>query len=148
MDMPLPEAESTYRIKFIPLPLVQRFWPFAEPYVKRALDHSANEFSAANILQSCFDDEMQLWLVSKGTRIVGAVTTKLIQYPEVKHCCIVTLAGSNFGEWVGMAEAAVAEWAKQIEGCSVMSAYVRKGFVPKLQALGFNLKYSVVVKEL
>lgn len=138
---------SEFRIQQIPQLYVEHFWHFAVPYVKRALDHTAGEFSIDDLAQACIDGDMQLWLISQESKIVGAGTTKLIQYPAAKHCCVVTLAGSQFTDWVTMADNTIESWA-QDQDCSGLSAYVRKGFVPKLTPLGYKLQYTVMMKEI
>jgi hypothetical protein len=85
--------------------------------------------------------------VSQEKRVVGAITTEIIVYPHRKHCRIITLAGSNFPEWVGLADSTLDAWAKA-NGCDAMECYTRKGFVPKLTPLGYKHKHSVLVKEI
>jgi hypothetical protein len=88
---------------------------------------------------------MQLWLVSKGPRVVGAITTELICYPNKRHCRIVTLAGSEYREWTELVNKRIESWAKE-NGCDALEAYVRKGFTPKLVSYGFKHKHSVMIK--
>lgn len=143
----MPLEPMPYLMQGIPHDFVEHFWAFAEPYIKRALDHTSGEFTAADFKKSCLARNMQLWLISQDKRIYGAVTTELVIYPQRKHCRIITLAGSNFIEWVGLANATLDAWAKA-NGCTAMEAYTRKGFVPKLTPLGYKHKHSVLVKEL
>ncbi len=141
-------AESKqYLMQGIPAPLIERFWPFAEPYIKRALDHAHGEFTPADFKQSCSDRNLQLWLISCENRIVGAVTTEIVIYPHRKHCRIITLAGTDFAGWIDLANSTLNAWATTQE-CDAMEAYVRKGFVPKLAPLGYKHGHSVVFKEL
>lgn len=138
---------AQYNMRGIPHHMVERMWSFAEPYVKRALDHSAGELDTRDLLQACADRDVQLWLVSTGPRIVGAVTTEIVQYPKKKHLRVITIAGSAFPEWVGMVDTVLGVWAKSLE-CDAMEAHVRKGFVQKLAPLGYKHLHSVVVKKL
>lgn len=135
-----------YVVRGIPSTLVDRFWKYAEPYVKRALDHTSGEFLPADIRQYCKDQVCQLWLVAEGSRVVGAITTEIVVYPQRKHCRIVTLGGSKAPEWTGLADTIVGNWARE-QGCNAMEAFVRKGYVPVLAKYGFKLKYTAVVKE-
>lgn len=137
----------SYVTKLIPTELVERFWPFALPYVKRALDKAAGELTAESIHEACARGGMGLWLVSDGPRVVGALTTWVIDYPAGRHCCIVTVAGSHFSEWMELAQTTIETWAKGV-GCIRMASWVRRGFVPKLETLGYKHKYSVVMKDI
>ncbi len=136
-----------YNIKGIPPQAVESLWRFAEPYIKRALDHTYGEISPDDIKNFCMESQMQLWMISKEKRMVGAGTTQIVCYPQMKVCRIVTLAGTEFTEWMDVAHMNIELWA-EMQGCEGMEAYVRKGFVPKLDAIGYKHKYSVCHKSL
>jgi hypothetical protein len=136
----------TFNVRNIPAPLVERFWPYAEPYIKRALDHTSGEFRPEDIQSFARDSYIQLWLVNEGNRVVGAVTTEIVTYPNRKHCRVITLAGSKAAEWTGLVDTIIADWARS-EGCNAVEAFVRKGYVPVLAKHGFKFKYSVIVKD-
>lgn len=131
----------------VPYQVVEHFWPFAEPYIKRALDHASGELTPADLKEGCLSRAIQLWLISREKRIFGAITTEIVVYPQRKHCRIITLAGNDFESWVPLADTILDAWAAE-QGCVAMEAYVRKGFVSKLAPLGYRHKYSVVVKGL
>ena len=141
-------TDETYKMSSIPPQMVDGIWHFAEPYIKRALEHTFGELSHLDILALCKSGDMQLWMMVKGKRVVGAGTTSLVIYPQMKVCRIVTMAGSEFDEWRDYAHANIEVWAKMQEKCQAIEAYVRKGFVPKLLAIGFKHRYSVVHKSL
>lgn len=137
----------TYQVRGIPSALVDKMWPFAEPYIKRALDQGAGEIAAEDLRQACLARDVQLWLIADGARVVGAGTTEIVRYPRKTHCRIITLAGSRFAEWAGDADAAVSQWAVA-QGCDALEAYVRRGFVPKLKEIGYKHLQSITVKKL
>ncbi len=140
-------VEDTFALRGIPYNLIEHFWQFAEPYVKRALDHTNGEFSAIDFKKACIKKDMQLWLVSKGSRVVGAITTELICYPNRRHCRVATLAGTEFKEWINLADDTIEKWSAE-QGCNAVEAYVRKGFTKKLIEHGYKHKYSVMVKKI
>src|SRR6478735_3008617 len=108
--------EAKFHFRSIPAALVERFWQYAEPYIKRALDHTSGEFLPEDIKRFCKDHVVQLWLVSEGARIIAAVTTEIVVYPQRKHCRIITLAGTKAPEWTPMVDTILMDWAKT-EGC-------------------------------
>lgn len=145
--MTLEEAASKYKIRGIPSNLVDRFWPLAAPYVKRALDHTRNEFLPEDIKAYCKDKVIQLWLVSEGERVVAAATTEIIVYPQAKHCRVVTLGGSKAVEWTELLLSVVLnDWAKE-QGCTAMEAFVRRGYVKILADYGYKHMYSAVFRD-
>lgn len=145
--MTLEEATEKFRVRGIPAAMVDRFWTLAEPYIKRALDHTRGEFAPEDIKAYCKDRIIQLWLVSEGERIIAAATTEIVTYPQKKHCRVVTLAGSRAVEWTPLLDVVLTEWAKE-QGCDAMEAFVRKGYVSVLANYGYKHMYSAVFKEL
>jgi hypothetical protein len=140
-------TEAPYLIQGIPAELVEHFWPFADPYIKRALDHASGEFLPSDFKRSCMDRSCQLWLISKEARIFGAITTEIIAYPHRKHCRIITLAGTDFVGWLEVADDHLSRWARE-QGCDALESYVRRGLVPKMQPHGYKQKHAVLMKEL
>lgn len=137
-----------YTIRGIPNELVLKVWRFAEPYIKKALEHTFGELSHEDIMRMVVARDAQLWMISRSDkRIVGAGTTQIINYPQKRACRIVTLAGSEFDEWKEEAHAVIEVWAKDM-GCQCMENYVRKGFIPKLKEMGYKHRYSVLHKDL
>lgn len=138
---------NKFNIRGIPADAIERFWSFAEPYIKRAIDHTNGEYKPADLKMFCKDRVVQLWLISENERVVGAATTEIINYPQRKHCRVVTLGGSKAVEWMGLLDAVLTDWAKE-QGCEAMEAFVRKGFVPVLVKYGFKHQYSAVFKPI
>jgi hypothetical protein len=136
-----------YIIKGIPSEGIEVVWRFAEPFIKRALDHTFGELSSQDIAQFCENRDMQLWMIVKGTRVVGAGATQIVLYPQMKVCRIVALAGTEFDQWMDYAHAVIEAWALE-QKCAAMESYVRKGFIPKLQGIGYKHRYSVAHKSL
>lgn len=139
--------DPAFHVRGIPATMVESLWHYAEPYVKRALDHTSGELDANDFRQLCLDRSVQLWLVSSGSRVVGALTTEIIVYPRRKHCRVITVAGSNFAEWIELADNTLCAWATD-QGCDALETYVRKGLVPKLSPIGYKHKHSIMTKEL
>jgi len=141
-------AQTSYVMRGIPAFLVARMWPFALPYVKRVLDRMAGELTTDDILQSCQSNDMQLWLVANDVgRVVGAGITELVHYPRRFLCRIVALSGSNFAEWAKSAHTVLENWARQ-QGCDGIEAWVRRGYVPKLKEMGYQFRFTAVIKDI
>lgn len=138
---------NEYNIRGIPANTLGTFWRFAEPYIKRALDHTSGELKLEDLRNLCEDRAIQLWLISRGTRVIGAATTEIVVYPHRKHARVITLAGSDFDNWIEMADNHISEWAIS-QGCQAIESFVRKGLVQKMLHLAYRHKYSVIVKEL
>jgi len=138
---------DNYNIRGIPAELCDGIWRFAEPYIKRALDHTFGELAAQDLKELCVTGQGQLWMIQNEKRVVGAGTTMIVNYPQMRVCRIITLAGSEFPEWKDMAHAQIEIWAAA-QGCEGVEAFVRKGFVPKLLEIGYKHRYAVVHKSI
>lgn len=138
---------TNYVIRGIPHMLIDRMWHLAEPFVKRALDHSAGEIAAADLKAACEKRDAQLWLVKDADRVVGAAVTEIVFYPQRKHCIVMTMAGSHFPEWMSLLDDTLSAWATA-QGCIVIEAHVRRGLVPRLAPLGYKHLHSVVYKPI
>lgn len=147
-DLTTPEIVGpAYWIRGIPAPLVETFWHYAAPYVKRALDYANGEFDTNDFRAACQARDMQLWLVARPERVVGAITTEISVYPHRKHLRVITLAGTEFSEWKPLADATLVDFAKA-HGCDALECYTRSGFVKKLEPLGYKMRHCVLIKEL
>jgi hypothetical protein len=137
----------TFTVRSVPPSLLERLWPFAEPFIKRALDQATGEFSANDIKKFCENETLRLLLVFDGARIVAAATCELVQYPTMRRLRVVHLGGTGFDDWIAELDAALVNVARELE-CSSLEAFVRKGFVRKLADWRWKQRYVMVVKEL
>lgn len=140
-------TDLTYNMRGIPAASIPVFWHYAEPYIKRALDHTNGEVSVEDMHTACLERNVQLWLISCGARVVGAITTEIVNYPHRKHCRVITLAGSDFSSWLELADNTLCAWAIE-QQCQALETYVRKALVPKMAPLAYKHKHSVLIKEL
>lgn len=136
-----------YILRGIPQQGVEGIWRFAEPFIKRALDHTFGEVSIEDMKRLCLSRDMQLWMVLKDNRVVGAGTTMIIYHPQMKVCRIVALSGTEFKQWKDVAHMGIELWAAE-QGCVAVECYVRRGFIPALQEIGYKHQYSVAHKSL
>lgn len=134
-------------VRGVPSHLIDQMWHYAEPYIKRAFDHTSGEVTPEDMRQLCLERSAQLWLVARDSRVIGALTTEIVNYPHRKHCRVITVAGSNFAEWIELADNTLCEFARAKE-CDALETYVRKGLVPKLSLIGYRHKHSIMTKEL
>jgi hypothetical protein len=139
--------EMDYSMRGIQPQDVEVLWRFAEPYVKRSLDHAYGEVIPEDLKQMCLKAQAQLWMIMKGNRVAGAGTTQIVLHPQMKVCRIITLSGDEFPEWMDFAHMNLEMWAVN-QGCVGMEAFVRRGFVPKLREIGYGHRTSVVYKTL
>lgn len=138
---------NEFNIRGIPAEICGDIWRFADPYVRRALDHTFGELTSEDLKKLCIAQAAQLWMAQKGDRIIGAGTTMIVDYPQMRVCRIITLSGADFKEWKNLACMHIEMWAES-QGLDGIEAYVRRGFIPQLMEIGFKYRYAVVHKSL
>lgn len=139
-------SSGEYFVRGILAEHLDTFWPMAEPYIKRALDHANGEVDHHMLKTYIANRDMQLWMVANKTRVVGAVTTEIVIYPRKKIIRVVTLAGNHFQEWFPAIEAMIEAYAiaHGCEGCEVL---VRPGFTKKLGSHKFRKVYEMCYRQ-
>ena len=119
--------------------LVPYYWDFIEHYVKAALEYANGELQAEDVKQQLMAGQMRLFVV-KRPYIVGAATCEVVRYSRKQAVRVVTLGGEDFEAWARPLHEALRDWARQI-GAAGIEAYVRRGLVEKLEALGYSQTY-------
>lgn len=132
----------------IPLGELAFTMPMVASEIQRALDHTRGEVDLDDIKLQCKHGTMQLWVVmEEGVGLAGVVTTEIVDYPNLKACRVVALAGENLDKWVRLVDEVLAAWARQLK-CDVLEAVGRAGWTRKLAKVGWKQQYVFVGREL
>lgn len=112
----------------VPAAAVPRVWPFARPFVERALAEGGGHFLADDVLAALERSEMQLWTLWREGRIAGALVTEIVRWPR-RSVCRLVLAGAEDGlrgEWLPWRKT-IEAWARA-HGCAAIEIYGRPGW--------------------
>jgi hypothetical protein len=85
---------------------------------------------------------MQLWVIQKDRKTVGAATTMLVTYARKRVARVVTLGGDDFDSWAERSLETLMAWSQEAGATPEVCA--RRGFEPKLKNLGFVTNYVVM----
>lgn len=138
---------TNYVVRGIPFYVIDNFWKHGEAFIKRALDHANGEMTFEDVKEACKNRDMQLWFICDKDSVVATISTEIINYPQLRVCRIVTLAGKDFEKWIGEADQVISQWAGE-QGCHGLEAFIRSGFYKKLNSRGFKKKYEVVYRDI
>jgi len=133
-----PQPTTPCSVKAIKSWLVPSYWEFVLPYIESAVEHANGELTADDIYQDLLNEKMFLFVANRPT-VVGAATCEVAQYPRKTAIRVVTVGGKDF-EWAKQLHDALLEWKERINADGI-EAYVRKGLVPQLEALGYAQTY-------
>lgn len=133
-------------VQEVPLNLVNRIWPIAEPFIASALRHSHNEYTveAVKVLVSlgqwslivALDDEMN---------IHGAATVSYFNRPNDRVAFVTTVGGRL------IANENIAAQLYDIfraNGATTVEAAARDSAVRLWKKLGLQKKYSIISASL
>lgn len=128
---------TVFSVKAVKPDLIPYWWPFAEPYITRALEHNNGTLLPEDVYHYLLSERMYLFVVLKNGKLCSAVACEIVRYVRKKAIRIVALSSENFDEWKEEGKKELLEWAKR-QSCDGVEVYVRKGFGPKLETLGFK----------
>jgi hypothetical protein len=118
----------------LPIPTVDvaTLWPIAEPMISEAIEYSGGRYTIEDLRSDLETGDQQLWFVcdeieTSRPKWLAALTTSFSRYPQMKTLVVVTCGGSDLRRWIGCAEEALLDYARE-NGCSKIEIYGRPGW--------------------
>ena len=125
---------------------VPRIWDQVKPLVDKALARADGEQLSEDVLQKLLNKDMILFAGIEANELASVCIAEIVLYPRKKvlHVTLAaTKSGRDFELWNQTFD--VVEDFGRAMGCTSVSAWVRKGFVKKLN---WKYKYAVLTKDL
>lgn len=122
---------------------VHEFWPFVKDMIRSAVKRT-NLSHSQDIEYDITSGEALLWLIWDETKIVGAVSTSLIETDASKVCVLTACGGENMRQWLPLLTK-IEKYAKD-EGCSCVRIFGRKGWLRVLE--DYEMTNIVIEKAL
>ena len=122
------------------------------PILERAEIHWGGRSTADYCLSCCLFQRMQLWVVGdvpegfEEADIQAAIVTELVEYPHLRACRYVLIAGIDVDQWIAVDEV-ITEWARS-KGCSLIEGAGRSGWKTRVQRLGYRASHLLFEKEI
>tara|TARA_R100000234_G_scaffold93868_1_gene62085 strand:+ start:47 stop:454 length:408 start_codon:yes stop_codon:yes gene_type:complete len=123
-----------------------RIWDQVKPLVDKALARADGEQLSEDVLQKLLNKDMILFAGIEANELASVCIAEIMLYPRKKvlHVTLAaTKSGRDFELWNQTFDV-VEDFGKAM-GCTSVSAWVRKGFVKKLN---WKYKYAVLTKDL
>ena len=124
---------------------IEEVWPIVGPYVHLACEQSRGTIAEEDVKRFCLSRDMQMFAVLNGEDFVGAVTTEVLEYPQTRVLRVVTVGGNGWECWGAELSAAIDEFARHV-GATLIEAQGRKGWVKKLNSLGYEPVHTLYYK--
>jgi len=130
---------SDYKISIVPPNMVEYLWEDVAPIIQRPIDLSHNEVTLDIAKKELMSGGVTLVIVTLGDEIVAINTLEVRTFPTGKKAMYIPLTGGDHLDyWMLDFLAMVKEMAKA-HGCThIRGLAVRKGWLRKLEKLGFE----------
>ena len=125
---------------------VPQVWDKVKPLIDKALVHTLGEQTSHDILIKLVKKENILFIGIEAQEIMSALVGEVQIYPQKRVFHITTWAnktGHDYEQWIQHWD--VIEDFASLQGCTLISAWTRKGLAKKLNC---THEYSVVTKNL
>ena len=125
---------------------IPNIWHEVKPLVDKALARADGEQLSSDVLLKLLDRTMLLFAGIEANEIASVCIAEILVYPQKRLQHIANSATKNgrdfelWNETFGVVE----DFGRE-NGCTSVSAWVRKGFVKKLD---WTYKYAVLTKDL
>ena len=119
-------------IKAIPVQHVYRYWDKVDNLLGKSLQHCEHDYTVSDIRKALDDREMQLWVYEVDHKVLAALVTSIISYPQRKVCVMMFMGGSRKNLWLKH-EKEIEDWAVS-QGCTDLELYGRIGWTRILKA--------------
>lgn len=123
-------------------------WWQVGPILARAVPSAGGRYTLADILRECCAAEQQLWIAfADDKQIVGALTTRFIDYPGKRMLSGQFCAGTEIKQWARPMLDTLYRWARDTD-CKGFEMTGRKGWQRFLAADGWQATYTVFERNI
>ena len=112
------------KITMVPREEISRIWPKVELMIAKSLPYAKGRYSIADIYIDLLRGDQTLWIAfDDDAFIYGAVTIRIVNYPNFRVLRLETLGGQNVRRWLR-------------DGFNVMVSYATTMGCQKIEAFG------------
>ena len=84
----------------VPKQVIDIVWDDVVKVLKPAVDTAKGKLGIKDIKEYLYNGAYELWVVMDGTKIVAAITTRIIDYPERRALAMDFIGGTRMKEWL------------------------------------------------
>lgn len=119
---------------------VAKVWPLIDKYVVDALAYAQGVYLPSDIKGYCEGARMQLWIATRGDKVLAAVITEIMDFPRMRIVSVPFIGGTDLRSWFRKMLLTVEAWSKEM-GCVGMQGGARRGWgkIAKMDEIGVML---------
>ena len=125
-------------ITLVPPEEVMFAWNRARVHLEPAIERCKGRWTMEHLCAAVATGRSQLWLAFEdNSRVYGALTTEITNYPAKKMLSMHFIGGTDFDEWYGGLLEMITSYARDC-GCDGLEGVARFGFWKWLEKDGFE----------
>lgn len=134
-------------VSLVPQGEVPLVWDQVKDFLEGATDRTDGRVDIYDVQDELEMGSYQLWIAFTGTgEIVGAVTTRIIEYPQRRMLHGDMAGGKGLKDWQTKMLELLDQFAKD-QKCSAFEMYGRRGWEKVLKPYGWDARQTVYLKE-
>ena len=131
----------------VPTAVVDVIWNDVSRVLRRSVLTAGGRFDLNDVREGIKSGFYDLWVVMEEDRVVAALTTRVVAYPQCKSLALDWIGGSRMREWLPQAQKVMTKFAKEND-CIQLEGYGRKGWDRWLRAYGWEPHYIAYKMEI
>jgi len=125
-------------------------WGDVSNMLNKAIETSNGKYHIDDIYRHINEGYYNLWLIidnMKDEKVIAAITTRLIEYPNRRALAMDWIGGTRMNEWLPIAMKRLSNFAKDCE-CSHLEGYGRKAWIKVLKKYNWKPEYIAYRMEI
>ena len=134
----------------VPREAVDIVWADVSGMLNKAIETSKGKYHIDDIYEDLTKGYYNLWLVidsEKDEKVVAAITTRIIEYPNRKAMAMDWVGGRRMTEWLPIVMNRLISFANDC-GCSHLEGYGRKAWMKILKKYKWKPEYIAYRMEI
>ena len=134
----------------VPREAIDIVWGDVSNMLNKAITTSAGKYHIDDIYHELIKGYYNLWLIvdnKDGEKVIAAITTRIIWYPNRKAMAMDWVGGKRMMEWLPKAMEILTDYAKDC-GCSHLEGYGRKAWAKVLKKYNWEPEYIAYRMEM
>jgi|TARA_R110000803_G_C11919889_1_gene314204 hypothetical protein len=135
----------------VPREALDIVWQDVAYMLAKAVATSSGRFHVDDIYRDLENGVYSLWLAidedNKESKVVAAITTRIISYPNKKSLAMDWIGGSKMSEWMPVAMKKLTQFAKDCD-CTHLEGYGRKAWMRVLKKYNWKPDYIAYKMEI
>ena len=134
----------------VPREAIDIVWGDVSGLLNKAILTSGGKYHIDDIYENLTKGYYNLWLIvddKDGEKVIAALTTRIIWYPNRKAMAMDWVGGKRMMEWLPKAMEILTDYAKDC-GCSHLEGYGRKAWSKVLKKYNWKPEYIAYRMEI